>query len=201
MARLDMADHVVHFTSGDTLDAAFDTLCRIVEEGRLRGNAGFNRGGHVCVCFTEAPLLMIPDGPVNPDAYSRYKPFGVMFDKRWMFSHGGRPVIYQSDREYEELPDALKWRHMRYEPDADPAIDFTWEREWRLCVDELPLRPNECVIVLPDRAWETRLRDVFRTQQDWQVEQYAQVLDRTIAEQYREDFPWRVASLRTPDPA
>lgn len=200
MARPDMADHVVHFMSGRTWEDAFGTLNKIIRERRLLGSGRVNRDHHVCVCFSEAPLLVSRQGPVNPDAYSRYRPFGVLFDKRWIFARGGRPVIYQSEADYAQMPVNLQWRHMRYEPDAEPPIDFTWEREWRLQVDELRLNSTECVIVLPNNGWEQRMRDVFDDEQNWQVEAYAHVLGRDIAEQYREEFPWRVTCLNTPDP-
>jgi hypothetical protein len=78
-------------------------------------------------------------------------------------------VIYQPEQEYGRLPEALRWRHMRYEPDAAEPVDFTWEREWRLHADEVPLDPSYAVLVLPNEAWETRLRNAFDEQQDWQV--------------------------------
>jgi hypothetical protein len=196
-----MSDHLVHFMSGSTWEDAFATLCRIISERRLLGSGRINRGGHVCVCFSEAPLPVVPQGPVNTDAYSRYTPFGVLVDKRWLFSRGGRPVIYQSEREYAQLPETIQWRHVRYEPDAEPPVDFTWEREWRVQTDALPLTPNDAVIVLPNEGWEARLRAAFDTNQDWQVEAYVQILGRDIAEAYREEFPWRVTCMGAPDPA
>jgi hypothetical protein len=201
MARADMSDHLVHFMSGPTWEGAFGTLCRIIEERRLLGSGRINRDRYRCVCFSEAPLPLVPGGLVNSDAYSRYTPFGVMVDKRWLFARGGRPVIYQPEQEYGQLPEALRWRHMRYEPDADEPVDFTWEREWRLHADELPLDPSCAVLVLPNEAWETRLRSAFNEQQDWQVAEYALVLHQDIAEAYREEFPWRVTRLGARDPA
>lgn len=38
-----------------------------------------------------------------------------------------------------------------------PPVDFTWEREWRLQTDVLPLMQNDVVIVLPNEGWEERL--------------------------------------------
>jgi hypothetical protein len=70
-----------------------------------------------------------------------------------------------------------------------------------LQTDALPLTPNDAVIVLPNEGWEARLRAAFHNDQDWQVEAYMQILGRDIAEAYREEFPWRVTCLGTPDPA
>jgi hypothetical protein len=54
-------------------------------------------------------------------------------------------VIYQTDPERASLPQGLQWRHVRYEP---PNIDFTWEREWRICTDILPLEPQATLVVV-----------------------------------------------------
>lgn len=196
MPRADLSDHLVHFTSGASWDEAFGSLCQIVEQGRLIGSSRLIRGGHRCVCFSEAPLPLVPGGLVNPDAYSRYAPFGMLVDKSWLFGRGGRPVIYQPDAEFDALPESLRWRHMRFDLDARPPVDFTWEREWRVQTDELTVNPSSAVVVLPDRTWSERLRHAFDETQDWQVAEYAQVLDQTIAEAYREAFTWRVTMLQ-----
>jgi len=76
----------------------------------------------------------------------RYEPFGVGVPKEWLFQRGGRPVIYQSDAEYERLPGDFRWRHCRYEP---PDVDFTWEREWRIPLERLNLDPAQTWIFVP----------------------------------------------------
>lgn len=78
-----------------------------------------------------------------------------MVNKAWLFDIGGRPVIYQSDSEFELLHDDQKYRHVRYEPANN--VDFTWEREWRILTDELPLDPDVATIVVPNRDWERRI--------------------------------------------
>lgn len=78
MPRQDISVQLVHFTSGATHEEAFARFLSIVNDRVLLGNAGFNRGAHRCVCFSEAPLASLPNGLVNPDAYSRYSPFGVI---------------------------------------------------------------------------------------------------------------------------
>jgi hypothetical protein len=84
------------------------------------------------------------------EAGSRYAPFGVMVDKSWLFSRGGRPVIYQPENEYFQLPEAFRHRHVRYEPDN--GIDFTWEREWRIPGD-VEIQPANVTLVVPDRRF------------------------------------------------
>jgi hypothetical protein len=132
MAREDISNKLVHFTKGDTCDDAFDRLCTIAAEQRLIGGNGFIKGNYNCVCFSETPLSSLKHGLLNPYAYSRYSPFGIIFDKEWVFYNGGRHVIYQPDSDFDLLPETHKWRHARYEPTAEEPVDFSWEREWRI---------------------------------------------------------------------
>ena len=106
-----------------------------------------------------------------------------------------RPVIYQPESEFQELSDFHKWRHMRYEPNRATPIDFTWEREWRLKCERLDFQPSDVAILIPTEEWAHNLISDHEGEQDYEVEMYSCVLGRTIAEQYREDFPWRVYVL------
>jgi len=195
MARPDISDRLVHFTRGEALEDAFSNLCQIVDQRTLRGGGTHIKGGYTCVCFTEAPLASLQGGLVNPAAYSRYSPFGVVFDKSWVFASGGRPVIYQPDNEFDALSPAHRWRHMRYEPTATPPIDFSWEREWRLATPALAFDPAHAGIVLPVGDWADRLMDAHNEQQAWRIYEYSQVLEMDLAEQYREAFGWRIFEL------
>jgi hypothetical protein len=195
MVRPDISDKLVHFTSGTDLEGAYRRLCQIIDDSRLLGSGGTIRGGYRCICFSEAPLISLGSGLVNPNAYSRYSPFGIIFDKSRIFSLGGRPVIYQPDAEFAILPPQLQWRHMRYEPDGTRPIDFSWEREWRLCTEELALDPAHCAVVVPDSRWASRLVSEHAERQEWLVQKYSQVMDSLLAEQYREGFPWRIVPL------
>lgn len=191
-ARHDVSECLIHFTSGDDDDAAYRRLCAIIYECRILGSGRRIREGYSCVCFTEAPLDSLPQGFVNPTAYSRYSAFGVIVEKRWLFELGGRPVIYQPDAEYELLPAQLRWRHVRFEPGS---VDFTWEREWRIQCAELPFTPHQAGIAFPTPAWAARLVEQHEREQDFQVLQYSQIMNGLLAEQYRESLPWRVYSL------
>jgi len=62
-----------------------------------------------------------------------------------------------SNTEYDSLPEAIRWRHMRYEPDANPPFDFSWEREWRVHINELPLEPAQASILVPSEEWAQAL--------------------------------------------
>jgi hypothetical protein len=191
MSRKDICEQVIHFTKGADADDAFARLGAILTEGRLLGGTGSIKGGYRCVCFTEAPLEMLPKGFVNSTAFGRYSPFGLMFDKRWLFANGGRPAIYQADDEFATLPEALRWRHVRYEPSSTPAIDFAWEREWRVHTNELHFNPDVATVVVPSRAWYEDLLAEHRAAQDEHLE-YLMMggMEQYEAEAYRQAFPW-----------
>src|SRR5436190_24168723 len=104
MIRDDLSDKLVHLTRGATDQAAADAFLSIVKERKVRGGSGCIKGGFRCVCFSEAPVSKLSHILANPSAHGmRYRPFGVMVDKTWLFSRGGRPVIYQPDADYELL--------------------------------------------------------------------------------------------------
>src|SRR5205823_10746783 len=121
---------------------------------------------------------------VNPTNFSRYAPFGLMFEKKWIFEKGGRPVIYQPESEFRELSDSHKWRHMRYEPNGAHPIDFTWEREWRIKCHALPFQPSDMAILVPTKDWAYELIREHEDEHDYDVAMYALVLGRTISELY-----------------
>jgi hypothetical protein len=196
VARDDISDKLIHFTRGGTLEEAFTNLRTIIDEGRLIGGNGFVKGGYKCVCFSEAPLAALEHGLLNSSAYSRYSPFGVMFEKKWIFEHGGRPVIYQPDAEYDVLPESYKWRHVRYEPHEEEPKDFTWEREWRVQTEELNFDPSVAAVVVPDRDWAERLIAEHESDQEFKTLQYSQIMDEELAKQYREAFDWLIYVLR-----
>lgn len=190
--RPDISDKLVHFTSGSSYDDAFDDLRQIIAERRLIGSGDKIRDNYQCVCFTEAPLTSLQYGLVKPSAYSRYSPFGLLLEKKWLFDQGGRPVIYQPESDFPLLHERLRWRHMCYEPGV---IDFTWEREWRIQCAELSFESNDVGIVVPDRVWADLLIAEHDAQQDFVVYQYSQIMDELLAEQYRDHFPWRIYVL------
>lgn len=191
MARKDISNKLIHFTSGNSIEA-FKRLNGIIKEQHIDACQRV-RGGFKCVCFTEAPLASLHDGLVNANAYSRYAPFGIIFDKKYIFDRGGRPVIYQTEHEFWQLPDSLKWRHVRYEPDA---IDFTWEREWRIQCENLEISPETAGIVVPNQYWAERIMRKYNIDEDYKIMQYSMVMDEEIAELYREDFKWTIYRLK-----
>jgi hypothetical protein len=195
MPRKDMSDHLIHFTKGTSWSEAFENLCSIVAEGHLRGNSTLIKGKYSCVCFSEAPPIALPNGLVNPNYYSKYSPFGVMVSKQWLYAQGGRPVIYQSDNEYFDLPEAIRWRHVRYEPTTSPPIDFTWEREWRIKCSRLNIHSEVAALVVPDSRWASSLVARHEWEQDFEVYRYSFALGDELAQLCREPFRWSVLTL------
>jgi len=144
------------------------------------------------ICFSETPISKLGYILSNPMAHGiRYKPFGFMVDKSWLFERGGRPVIYQSHVEYEELPVPLKYRHVTYEPNRlGTPIDFTWEREWRIKTNELPFTPDEVTVIYPKRTWS----DGYNERHASELSGTVQLLGST-ASLAIEPFPWHCIVL------
>jgi hypothetical protein len=193
MNRIDISNYLIHFTKGESTELAYQCLRKILSEKRLRGSGETIKGRYPCVCFSEAPLVALTNGLINPRSYSKYSPFGILVTKQWIFEQGGRPVIYQADDEFAELSEYHRWRHMRYEP---PRIDFTWEREWRICSDQLDFDIGTASIVVPDDEWSKRLVDEHTLEQDHRVMAYGMIFDQMQAEMHREHFAWNIFKLR-----
>jgi len=163
MPRVDLSNDLIHWIKGDSDEEAFEIIRQIVREQRLRGGSGHIKGRYQCVCFTEAPQTTFHD------VIGRYRPFGVRVSKRWLYSEGGRPVIYQREAEFEALPESHRWRHVRYEPDCEPPVDFTWEREWRIRTDVLVLPPGEARLVLPHQEWADLLEADHLEEEEYRI--------------------------------
>lgn len=140
--RIDLSNYLIHFTKGkDENDeaGAYENLKSILKQQILLANNGDIRGGYNCVCFTEAPIdcLKLSSGIVCYDGKQRYSNFGIMLPKVDIYNLGGRPAIYTDAKDFDLLPDNMKYRFVRFEPLKDIGItnskcDFTWEREWRV---------------------------------------------------------------------
>jgi hypothetical protein len=154
------------------------------------------RGRFNCVCFSEAPIEDLSQGLVNPNYYSSYSPFGIMIPKKWLFSQGGRPVIYGSEDEYDQLPESHRWRHMRYEPCAEPPIDFTWEREWRIHIESLPFDPSVAWIVVQDDFWAQELVDEHEWHNESNIQAYSHIFDEDFTRMmFNRSFQWNIITL------
>ena len=195
MNRPDISTKLIHFTKGSD-EEAFRRLQKIISDRALNGTKEKIKGQYPCVCFSEAPIQSIGGTLCNQSGNTEYSPFGIRVSKRWLFALGGRPVIYQPDREFLLLPVDLRWRHMRYELRDDlPDVDFCWEREWRIRCDPLPFDSQSAQIVVAGEKWKQRLLSAHAAYAESCVMDAGLQVDQVLAEYYRPPFPWDVITL------
>lgn len=168
--RDDITNNLIHLTKGISADVtsqrdeAFKNFQSIVAQQTLIGGTGYIRGSFKCVCFSEAPIGKLSH--ILAAARSgniKYQPFGVMVSKTWLFEKGGRPAIYGPSREFDELPDHMRYRHVRFSL-GEYEVDHSWEREWRIKIDALVISPEEVTLVVPDRKSKEMAVQKFGTQ-------------------------------------
>ncbi len=170
--RPDMTDTLSHFVRAQDRNAAFEILRCILDERLLRGGAGMIKGGHRCVCMTDtpAPFFAKHFGQRRRDGTS-FQPFGIQLPKAWVAQRGGLPVIYQPSALYSTLTPEQRFRHVTFELTGARKIDFTWEREWRIPTEALPIEPGVAkVIVHP--AYEKLLWQWHEYEQDLHARSY-----------------------------
>ena len=82
--------------------------------GKLIASSNTIRATDAVICFTEAPMNKIAQiiASTNIDNM-RNRPFGVMFEKDYLFEKGARPVVYQTEEEYKLLKNELIYRHVQ----------------------------------------------------------------------------------------
>lgn len=74
-------------------------------------------------------------------------------------------------------------------------MDFTWEREWRIRIDQLAINQTTAFVVVPSKEFLDALRSEHDRDQDYLQEMYALIFNEITAWQLRADFNWRVYSL------
>ena len=157
MFRDDISDNLIHLckgagnNEGKRRENATKIFLDIIASKKLIGGTGFIKDKFVCVCCSETPpqaLAKILSEKVGNEF--KYQPYGIMFTKQHIFSMGGRPAIYSPLSEYDKLHDDHKYRHVTFDLDANPPSDFTWEREWRVKIDEIDIDPSKVWLVVPD---------------------------------------------------
>ncbi|MBK5170010.1 hypothetical protein [Paraburkholderia domus] len=169
--RIDLSDRLIHLSKATTKESttprmdALENLISILTEKRLRGASGMIKGKYNCVCFSEAPIATLTHLLARPGQSGyKYQPYGITVEKQWLFEKGGRPVIYATDSEYVHLDPSLQYRFVKFDLRGPAPVDFTWEREWRILTEGLPIAPEEVTVVVPTRdakeAIETHLGQV-----------------------------------------
>lgn len=142
--RPDHSDYVYHFTKGRTAGL---TLLKILKEGKLKDKK--SRG---FICFTEAPLLALPDMFNLFDKYPdpMLAAFGIGIPKSELFAAGGRQVIYGPEAERNLVDPSIQWRYEVY----NEKNNFAWLREWRLPDSEYQINSKDHFIIAKNRNWE-----------------------------------------------
>ncbi len=195
MNRDDLSNKLIHFTKGER-DDAIKTFHKILQERVLLGGAGNIDGGFKCVCFSESPISKLPHILADREYFEfPYAPLGIMVDKPWLFSRGGRPVIYQPKGEFDGLPLNIRWRHKTYDPIA--GVDCTWEREWRIPIDTLPLDPQQMTVIVPDRRSVENFKTSHTSSTQAQIRgvlRYGTLSEANITDAVQ-DLPWHFIAL------
>lgn len=149
--RPDFSKYLAHFTTdrnpvskeedNPTLPiaklTARERLIHILKNKKILASSMPWTGCHA-VCFTECPWASLLDHT------ERYSPYGIGFEKSFIFSRNGSPVYYVRADQYEkqEWHEHLKpfvtpfWPIYRpksiEEKKSFPTCDYTHEREWRV---------------------------------------------------------------------
>jgi hypothetical protein len=153
---------------------ASSVLQKILHEEKLLGTSHWTYGKNT-ICFTEAPIqefnsiFSLVTIASTLAERPRYEPYGIAVSKKWLFEKGGRPVIYDHGDAFQQYPDSLQHRFVPYDPAN--GVDFTWEREWRIKIDELILEPKHTLIIVPtaEEAFEV-VYGFSNIEADWDVE-------------------------------
>jgi hypothetical protein len=158
--KLAAAAVLTHFTRASPSGDALDNLTAILRDGTIRGSSRMMPGRQRAVCLFDAPIAEL--GRLLTRANRRrYQPFGLALDRRYAFSKGARPVIYiplaeaRSILAQEEL-----WRVVAIDLHRTPAVDWTFEREWRV-PSELPLPSRGAVALVETWRDAEELYDRF----------------------------------------
>lgn len=146
----------------DAAHTAFDTLCRILAEGRVRGSTLLTRGGAAVVSFSGRsvaelrPLIRWRRGLIR----WTFEPYGVAVRKKALLGLGLAPVIYGPESVWRESPEEDRYRYQLRRPQG---LDWSVEEEWRLPGDlDLTALPRETVcVIVPSDEEAAEIRDRF----------------------------------------
>jgi hypothetical protein len=152
---------LTHFTRTSHPAVALDNLAAILSAGTIRASAKMIRTKRPVICFFDAPFEHLARVLVNNDARRRYEPFGIAVKKRYAFRMGARPVIYlPSDEAAAILPETELWRVVTLDYNRRPAVDWSFEREWRMAGD-LHFAARDAVVLVEDWRDADEIYDRF----------------------------------------
>ena len=148
--KLPSTPMLTHFTRRSVDGDAIDNLATILRAGVIQGSSRMVRTGRTVVCLFDAQWSEL-NRLLVPDNRRRYEPFGIAVDKRYAFAMGARPVIYMPWVEAcQMLNERELWRVVPIDLGQTPALDWTFEREWRIA-EQLPL-PQQGAVALVE-SW------------------------------------------------
>lgn len=142
-----------------------ERLLKILRDRKLLGSkTGYINSGTPVVCFQESPIYDIAQNVeyemLNKEELggkNRYAPVGLTLSKKFVFSKGGRPVIYErpeiinDNKCFPAIKDDALWRVVSLDlTENDFFIDWTHEREWRVKGD-VDFTLDEVSVILADR--------------------------------------------------
>lgn len=144
--RSDFTCRVTHLTRRTDDKTTFDVLCDILDSKTILGSDynGYVRHGNIAVCFQDIPLHSLTENiryeerqrclsAQDDKTKFRYEAFGLRFNKGQLFAKGGRPAIYGTEDELNNMPENEQWRCVQFDlSNSKNIVDWTHEREWRV---------------------------------------------------------------------
>ena len=170
-SRTDLSSYVSHLIRETKEQSAYEVLAKILNEKRLIGssNTGFIAGQHSAVCFQDVPIYSLCQNVLHEQSNRqelgekiRYRAIGLAFSKRYIYSKGGRPVIYERlDIAKGFVNENEWWRIVSFDLSNDDLIvDWTHEREWRI-KGNLEFELGQAYVLLTHKdAYKTFLKNV-----------------------------------------
>lgn len=166
ITRSDMTGYLTHLTKAQVGLSPLESLIKIITEKRLLGSGskGYISGSDKVVCFQDMPIYNVAQnafyefwGEVNEGEWrtkqgiEKYSPYGVTFPKKYVWSRGGRPVIYdKSDDAKIYMPKSEYWRivDLNLDKENDHIVDWMYEREWRVKSTEFEFELSSIYVLL-----------------------------------------------------
>jgi hypothetical protein len=142
--RSDISGSITHLTRENGKMETTDVLIKILNDRKIIGSnpaEGFIIGNEKAVCFQDAPVYGLTQNLIHEQYYIkelgskvRYRGIGLGFSKKYAYSKGARPVIYESKEIAKSIINESEWwRIVTYDlSDDENIIDWTHEREWRI---------------------------------------------------------------------